>query len=114
MNWIIYFNLHEKKMWEVYLRDWYAVANIVSSVGSGDIFGTTDLERLFFTFLMTAADIVFALAFGLLAELTTNARQNDKEQNFLHKIIQAERIMYQSKFNENVKDCVEQYLTYEH
>ena len=74
-------------MWEVYLRDWYAVANIVSSVGSGDIFGTTDLERLFFTFLMTAADIFFAFAFGLLAELTTNARQNDEEQNFLNKII---------------------------
>jgi hypothetical protein len=44
----------------------------VSSVGSGDVFGTTDLERLFIIVLMTAADIVFALAFGLLAEITSN------------------------------------------
>lgn len=50
------------------------MANMVSSVGSGDIFGTTDLERLFLTFLITSADVVFALAFGLLAELTSNVR----------------------------------------
>lgn len=66
--------METKAAWEVYLRCWYAVANMVSSVGSGDIYGTTDLERLFLTFLITSADVVFALAFGLLAELTSNAR----------------------------------------
>lgn len=77
MSWYRFFNLSEKKLWEVYIRNWYAIANIVSSVGSGDIYGTTDIERLFFTFLMTAADVVFALAFGLLAELTSNSRQGN-------------------------------------
>ena len=73
-NWYNYYDLGSKQGWEVYIRNWYAIANIVSSVGSGDIFATTDLERIFFTLLMTAADIVFALAFGLLAELTSNQR----------------------------------------
>jgi hypothetical protein len=41
-------------------------------VGSGDIFGTTDLERIFFTLLMMAGDIIFSLAFGLLASITSN------------------------------------------
>ena len=79
-NWQSYQGLEEgKELWEIYIRNWYAIANIVSSVGSGDVFGTTDLERLFFIVLMTAADIVFALAFGLLAELTSNARANNPQ-----------------------------------
>jgi hypothetical protein len=85
---------------------------MVSSVGSGDVYGTTDLERLFLTFLFTAADVVFALAFGLLAELTSNVRSNNAEQNFLNKIVQADRIMKQTQFNENWKDRVMQYLTF--
>lgn len=93
MNWQKLFDLHEKQLWEVYVRNWYAIANMVSSVGSGDIYATTDLERVFLTLLFTAADVVFALAFGLLAELTTNVRQNNEDQNFLTKIIRTERIM---------------------
>jgi hypothetical protein len=85
--------LGEKELWEVYIRNWYAVANIVSSVGSGDIYGVTDIERLFFTFLMTVADVIFALAFGLLAELTSNSRQGNESQIFLDKMMITERIM---------------------
>lgn len=93
MNWQSYQNLEDKQLWEVYIRNWYAIANIVSSVGSGDIFGTTDLERLFFVVLMCSADIVFALAFGLLAELTTNARADNPEQNFFNKMLTSQRVM---------------------
>jgi len=74
VNWYKYFHFEERKLWEVYIRNWYAIANIVSNVGSGDIWGTTDLERIFFTVLITSADVVFALAFGMLAELTSNQR----------------------------------------
>lgn len=93
MNWYYYFNLQNKTLWESYIRNFYAVVNIVSSVGSGDIWGTTDLERVYFTFLMCAADVVFALAFGLLAELTTNIRANNTQENFFRKIQESERIM---------------------
>lgn len=72
VNWFKYRLLGVEPLWVQYLRSYYAVANIVSSVGSGDVFGTTDLERIFLTALMTAADVVFALAFGLIAEITSN------------------------------------------
>jgi hypothetical protein len=74
MNWLKYHHLKKENLGKTYLFCWYAIANIVSSVGSGDIFGTTDLERFFFVLLITFADVIFALAFGLLAELTANLR----------------------------------------
>ena len=61
---------------------------------------------------MTAADVVFALAFGLLAELTSNSRQGNDSQNFLDKMLMTERIMQQAQFNSSWKDRVQQYLTY--
>ncbi len=75
MNWLLFNGIEKVNLGETYLRSWYAVANIVSSVGSGDIYGTTDLERFFFVLLITFADVIFALAFGLLAELTANSRK---------------------------------------
>lgn len=39
----------------------------MTSVGYGDIFPVTDLERVFFILMITAGDVLFALAFGLIA-----------------------------------------------
>jgi hypothetical protein len=83
-----------------------------SSVGSGDIYGTTDLERMFLTFLFSAADVVFALAFGLIAELTTKVRQDNWINQQINKLIRIEYLMSQAQFNANWKDRVKQYLTY--
>ncbi len=57
----------KQPIWAQYMRCWYAIGNIVSSVGSGDVFATTDLERIFFILLIGCADIIFSLAFGLVA-----------------------------------------------
>ena len=86
-NWYNNQNLMDKHYYEIYLRNWYAIANMVSSVGSGDIYGVTDLERMFLAFTFTSADIFFALAFGLLAEITTNVRENNESENFLTSMI---------------------------
>lgn len=91
---------------EVYIHSWYAIANIVSATGSGDIFGTTDLERLFFSFLMTGGDIVFALSIGLLSEMTSSRRADNPYQNFIRNLVLCERIMTESEFNQNWKDRV--------
>jgi hypothetical protein len=72
------------------------------------------LERIFFVFLITFADVIFALAFGLLAEVTANLRKDNSQQQFLSKIIQTRRIMETAEFNENWKDRIEQFLTYKH
>jgi hypothetical protein len=88
MNWQSYQGYNEESdLVEVYIHNWYAIANIISTVGSGDIFGTTDLERGFFICLMSCSDIIFALAFGLLAELTSNQRANNPQQNFINNLI---------------------------
>jgi hypothetical protein len=43
--------------------------NIVTSLGSGDMFPSTDKERLFFKFMMTSGDLCFAFAFGLITNI---------------------------------------------
>jgi hypothetical protein len=53
-----------------YLRSLYTVYNIVCSVGSGDVYPTRDIERVLFVLMVTVGDLLFALAFGLIASLT--------------------------------------------
>jgi hypothetical protein len=79
--------------WAQYIRFWYAVGNIVSTVGTGDVFGTTDLERIFFMLLIVCGDIIFSLAFGLLASITSLQKESNPDQNFCSYVVEAERIM---------------------
>lgn len=62
-------SLDEKTVSERYLLCYYAVLNVVTSVGYGDMFPVTDLERIFFILMINAGDVLFALAFGLLAQI---------------------------------------------
>jgi hypothetical protein len=48
----------KQPIWAQYIRCWYAIGNIVSSVGSGDVFATTDLERIFFIHLFKRRKIL--------------------------------------------------------
>lgn len=57
-------------MSERYLLCYYAVLNVVTSVGYGDMYPVTDIERLFFILMINAGDVLFALAFGLIAQIT--------------------------------------------
>ena len=66
-TWAIKNQLDEKQVSERYLLCFYSVINVVTSVGYGDIFPVTNLERVFFILMITAGDVLFALAFGLIA-----------------------------------------------
>ena len=57
-------------MGEAYLLSYYAVLNVVTSVGYGDMYPITNLERVFFILMINTGDVLFALAFGLLAQIT--------------------------------------------
>ena len=70
-------------LWETYSRCFYAVINITTSVGSGDNYAMTDPERIFFICMMTMGDIVFGLAFGLVAEVFLNFKKNNPTNNFI-------------------------------
>jgi hypothetical protein len=43
--------------------------NIVTSVGYGDMFGTTDTERITTVLIILTGDALFAVAFGLIASI---------------------------------------------
>ncbi len=88
MNWQSYQGYPgDHTLLEIYIHNWFAIANIISTVGSGEIFATTDLERLFFICLITCGDVIFALAFGLLAQLASKLRSNNPYQNFISSLI---------------------------
>ena len=63
-------SLEDKTIGERYLLCFYAVINVVTSVGYGDMYPVTDLERIFFILMINAGDVLFALAFGLIAQIT--------------------------------------------
>jgi len=41
----------------------------VSKVGHGDFFAMNDVERIFIILMINVADVLFALAFGLVAAI---------------------------------------------
>ena len=69
-TWLKDHSLQEKTVGEAYLLSYYAVLNVVTSVGYGDMYPITNLERVFFILMINTGDVLFALAFGLLAQIT--------------------------------------------
>ena len=69
-TWIDYNELRDQEKYVQYLRSIYTIFNIVCSVGYGDMFPMTDIERIFFTMMITMGDLLFAIAFGLITRLT--------------------------------------------
>jgi len=69
-TWIDYHSLASEPGSVQYLRSIYTIFNIVCSVGYGDMFPMTDIERIFFTAMITLGDLLFALAFGLITQIT--------------------------------------------
>jgi len=78
------------------------------------VFGTTDLERIFLILLIGCADVFFSYVFGLVASITSIEKEANPDQNFCAYVVEAERIMSESQFNDNWKDRVQQYMTYEY
>jgi hypothetical protein len=77
-TWIDYNQLAEEHVAVQYLRSIYTVFNVVCSVGYGDMFPMTDIERIVFTIMITIGDLLFALAFGLIARLTLQISLTDE------------------------------------
>ncbi len=47
------------------------------------MFPVTDTERIFFVLMINAGDVLFALAFGLIAQITMQMSQHDETQKFI-------------------------------
>lgn len=52
------------------------------------MFPMTDLERVVFTVMITIGDLLFALAFGLIARLTLQISLTDETKQFRDKMYQ--------------------------
>ena len=58
------------------------IFNLVCSVGYGDMFPMTDLERVVFTYLISFGDLMFALAFGLITRITLHMSLTNETRLF--------------------------------
>jgi hypothetical protein len=73
------------------------VINVVTSVGYGDMMPYTDTERIFFVVMINAGDVLFAVAFGLIAQITMRSAEGNETNQFIDKMVQSERFMDEFK-----------------
>ena len=98
-NWMHYMGLTEASMPQLYLRSFYQITNIVSTTGSGDAFATTDIERIFFVFLMSLGDLIFGICFGYIANYTMTSTVNYDNNAFSEKIIRIDRYLNEGRLS---------------
>ena len=87
-TWANYNNLRENTLSEKYLLCYYLVLNVVTSVGYGDMFPVNDAERIFFCLTITAGDVLFALAFGMITQITMQSDRLDESKQFAAEMLQ--------------------------
>jgi hypothetical protein len=71
-RWMDYNNLVGESLTRQYLFSIYFTMNIVTSVGYGDMFGTSDNERIITCMIIITGDALFAVAFGMMASLAAS------------------------------------------
>lgn len=111
-TWITHNALEGKPTSVQYLRSIYTVFNVVCSVGYGDMFPMTDVERCFFIFMITMGDLLFALAFGLITKITLQMSLANETQQFKDKMIQIQEFMSSFNLDAAQQSRVENYFAY--
>ena len=86
-TWFTMLELEHRPIWAVYMINWYAVLNIVTGAGMGDVFAVTDIERVFFILAMNAGDIILAIVFGIIEHMVLSHRLDDEIENFIQKMV---------------------------
>jgi hypothetical protein len=86
-TWVDFHNLGGEPLARQYLFSIYFTMNVVTSVGYGDMYGTTDTERLITCLIIITGDALFAVAFGMMANLAASA--DSELDNYLSKIATA-------------------------
>jgi CRP-like cAMP-binding protein len=86
--------------------------NVVSTVGYGDMFPMTDIERIFFVLLINSGDALFAVAFGLIAGITMQASNNKSTEVFFNKMHSIKELIRENGGDQNQIFKVEQFFAY--
>jgi len=105
-------NLDTSRLYKKVLFSYYTIMNVVSTVGYGDMFPMTDIERMFIVFLINSGDLIFAVAFGLIAGITMQASNNKSTEVFFKKMYSIKELINQNRGDDAQKSKVEQYFAY--
>ncbi len=76
LTWYKYFNIGDRSLQERYLLSQYYVIKIVTGVGQSDMIAYNDLERICFIIIINLGDAVFAITFGLIAQVQMHISEN--------------------------------------
>ena len=91
----------------------YYTMNIVTSVGYGDMFPTTDIERLCTMFIILSGDALFAFAFGMMASLALETDFKDSLKRFLVQMEKFKKILKAHEIDEEIQKKVEIFYVYQ-
>jgi len=111
-TWMDYNNLDGGPFYKQLLFSYYTIMNVVSTVGYGDMFPMTDVERIFIIFLINSGDLIFAVAFGLIAGITMQASNNKNTEVFFKKMYNIKELISQNHGDATQESKVEQYFAY--
>jgi len=111
-TWANYNNLSEFTLGEKYLLCYYLVLNVVTSVGYGDMFPVNDAERIFFCLTITAGDVLFALAFGMITQITMQSDRLDESKQFAAEMLQIQTLMDLYNISNAQRTRIENYFEF--
>ena len=86
--------------------------NIVTSVGYGDMFPTTGVERVCTMLIILSGDALFAFAFGMMASLALENNSKDSINWILDTTERYKNILQSHHVNEEIQRKVEKFYAY--
>ena len=86
--------------------------NVVCGVGYGDMFATTNTERIVTVGLIIMGDALFAVAFGLIASIAASKETTFKRYVATTKDIKRFLGATTSEIDESSKEKIDQYYAY--
>ena len=74
------------------------------------MFPTNDYERLYVIFMINIGDILFALAFGLIAAIWMHFSQSDEVHSFIGRMAKVDEFLNSFNVDKSQRKRVEQYF----
>jgi len=109
-RWVDYNDLEDESLARKYLFAIYFTMNIVTSVGYGDMFGTTDAERIMTCLIIITGDALFAVAFGMMASVA--AGQENDMSVYLEDSKSFRQFLSNFRVSEHLSKRLESYFAY--
>ena len=109
-KWMNYNKLDDEDLDRRYFMSIYLTMNIVTSVGYGDMFGTTNTERITIMFIILVGDALFAVAFGMMAALASG---NESDfQKYMKELQSMREVLDTQPVPKNLVDRMERFFAY--